>query len=247
MHKNYYKKTLIISPHSDDEIFTLPFIYSPENSFNEIDLLLLERDSKRYKESFDSCKFHRFNLITLSKDINLKGLHFYENLEDLIECFLNLQEKYDLILSPMIEGGHQDHDTVCLAILYCKKYQKSQTKLILYSTYRSQDFIPILYTCGISRKISKEKIISVSLSYKWIYLYLITIIIFYRSQYKTWILLTPFVLFLYLNGNLNKFVNGNYLDYKAAIKLIPEKPLYQTYRNCPKKKWLAAHNLIIEN
>ena len=35
----YYNNALIIAPHSDDEIFTLPFIYSPETNISKIDLI----------------------------------------------------------------------------------------------------------------------------------------------------------------------------------------------------------------
>ena len=61
---NHYKRTLILSPHSDDEIFTLPFIYSLDNSFDVIDLLLIEKNQMRYKECLASCNMHGFNLIT---------------------------------------------------------------------------------------------------------------------------------------------------------------------------------------
>ena len=63
---NYYKNALIIAPHSDDEIFTLPFIYSPKNKISRIDLLLIQYDKRRLREALKSAKIHNFNLISLT-------------------------------------------------------------------------------------------------------------------------------------------------------------------------------------
>tara|TARA_B100001989_G_C24502235_1_gene445584 strand:+ start:327 stop:1067 length:741 start_codon:yes stop_codon:yes gene_type:complete len=244
---NFYRKTLIISPHSDDEIFTFPFIFSPDNSFGKIDLLLLETDDKRLQESRSSCERNGFNLLTLPTHFKLKGLHFFENIDHLTENLLTIYGQYDLILAPMIEGGHQDHDSVCLAILHCKDNCFSETKLILYSTYRSQNLMPLLYTCGISKKVPSELVFSVSMPPDWLSIYALTIIKSYRSQYLTWFMLTPLIMISLLRGNLNKFIFGNKLNCKDAIALIPNKPLYQTYRKCSRKKWLDAHKFIIKS
>ena len=52
------------------------FIYSKDISFNSIDLLLIENDSKRSKEALLSANIHSFNLIIMPAecwecDINL--------------------------------------------------------------------------------------------------------------------------------------------------------------------------------
>ena len=65
-----YEKALIIAPHSDDEIFTLPFIYSDLNKFNQLDLLLVENDPKRIKEAFLSANINSLNLILMPKEYN---------------------------------------------------------------------------------------------------------------------------------------------------------------------------------
>tara|TARA_Y100000589_G_scaffold326838_1_gene367409 strand:+ start:749 stop:1498 length:750 start_codon:yes stop_codon:yes gene_type:complete len=245
--KNIYKKTLIVSPHSDDEIFTLPFLYSPNNSFEEIDLLLIEQDKLRYKECLASCQRHGFNLITLPADVNATGLYFYEILDDLINYFSALKDKYDLILSPIIEGGHQDHDTICLAILYSKKFISYKTKIILFSTYRNIDCLPFLYTNGFSKKVPSDLIFSVKPSKNLIYLFLVTIYFCYKSQYKTWIMLAPSLLISYFGNSINKFVLANNLEVREALNLIPKNPLYQTYRKLSKRSWLLAHNKIIKD
>ena len=122
---NFYKRALIVAPHSDDEIFTLPFIYSELNKFKKLDLLIIENDSKRIREALLSANINSLNLILMPKEYNFKGLYFHKKVDLLINYFLDIWDNYDLILAPLLEGGHQDHDTVCAAILFCKELQQS--------------------------------------------------------------------------------------------------------------------------
>lgn len=244
--KNFYKKTLIISPHSDDEIFTLPFIYSPDNNFESIDLLLIENDPSRFRECSSSCKKHGFNLIRFPTNFAAKGLFFYELIDDLVNYFSDLEGKYDLILSPIIEGGHQDHDSVCLAILKVKDFLISKTKIIFYSTYRNLDIFPILYTCGFSEKVPKDKIFSVKMPFD-IFFILFSTVLFYKSQLRTWILLAPTIFISILKRNFNKFFLANDFNLGEVVNLIPEKPLYQTYRKLSKRKWIELHRELFDS
>ena len=87
---NFYKKTLIIAPHSDDEIFTLPFIYSDFNKFKELDLLLIENDPKRIREAFLSANINSLNLILMPKEYNFEGLYFHKKVSN--SLFINLED-----------------------------------------------------------------------------------------------------------------------------------------------------------
>ena len=107
-----FEKTLIISPHADDELFTFGLLYSRENCFREIDLLLIGCDKDRRNESLISSKINKLNLIYLPGDIKCKDSFYHKEFENLKKYFLRNLNKYDLVLSPLIEGGHQDHDTV---------------------------------------------------------------------------------------------------------------------------------------
>ena len=240
-----YKKTLIISPHADDEIFTLPFIYSPENNFLEIDVLLIEHDYTRFKDSLISSNLHNFNLLTMPCNTKFKGLLFHEYMNELFIHFSRIWENYDLILSPIIEGGHQDHDSVCAALLYCKSKIFSKTKLILYSTYSNISWLPILYKCGFSRTVPQKNIFSLKMPHDLLYLFLKTILLSYKSQLSTWILLFPALVFAYLKGDINRFVLADDLDFRDVHSLIPENPLYQTYRNCKREEWIRAFDSMI--
>ena len=228
-------KILIISPHSDDELFGFPFIDSIKNNF---DVLLLENDEKRYKESIKSSKINGFNLKIYKGEKVAKGNFFHKILKQLILDFLIFFDDYDLILSPMIEGGHQDHDTVCFALLYCKKIKEGKAKLFFYSTYRGIEKFPFMYTCGFSKNIPKNTIFKVNMTNKIFFKILKTIFISYKSQYKTWFFLLPALFIAYLKGDLNKLCDSEKLDFKKIKLFVPKIPLYQKYRHFKRDEWL---------
>ena len=235
--KNFYEKALIISPHSDDEIFTFPFIYSKENKFGSIDLLLIEKDSKRYQEALKSAKLNSLNLIVMPNKVNFKGLSFHKNFNYLVKYFKKLWKRYDLILVPLIEGGHQDHDSTCAALFLSKVGNGYDTKVVLYSTYRGFEFLPWIYTCGISSKYKPINIFRVTPKKSLYYHFFKTIFVCYKSQIKTWLFLFPALLKSYLRMDYNKFVNGDNLTFKDLVSKSPNLPLYQIYRGLTKKQW----------
>ena len=228
-------KVLIISPHSDDELFGFPFIDSIKKNF---DVLLLENDEKRYKESIKSSRINGFNLKIYKGEKVAKGNFFHKILDQLILDFLKFFDDYDLILSPMIEGGHQDHDTVCFALLYCKKIKEGKAKLFFYSTYRSIERLPFMYACGFSKDIPKDTIIKFPITKKILLKIFKTIFISYKSQYKTWLFLLPALFIAYLKGDLNKVCDAEKLDFKKIKQFVPKMPLYQKYRNLKRDEWL---------
>ena len=235
---NFYKKTLIIAPHSDDEIFTLPFIYSDFNKFKELDLLLIENDPKRIREAFLSANINSLNLILMPKEYNFEGLYFHKKVDVLINYFLDIWDDYDLILAPLLEGGHQDHDTVCAAILFCKELSKGFSTLILYPTYRNYRKLPWMYQCGVSSELFSDCLLKVNIPKNIIYLLLKTILLCYQSQYKTWLFLIPAILLSMIRSSYGKFVLANDLRLKDLIKTIPQKPLYEIYRGLNYEEWL---------
>ncbi len=235
--ENFYEKTLIISPHSDDEIFTFPFIYSKENKFGSIDLLLIEKDFKRYKEAQKSAKINSLNLILMPKEFNFKGLYFHENFNNLVKYFKLIWKEYDLILAPLIEGGHQDHDSTCAALFLSKEKRDFNAKVILYSTYRGLKFLPWIYTCGISSNYNPINIFAVTPKKSLFYIFFKTVFICYKSQLKTWLLLFPAILKSYLKTDFNKFVNGDNFTFKDIVSKSPKLPLYEIYRGITKEEW----------
>ena len=236
--KNSFKKTLIISPHADDELFTFGLLYSKENFFKEIDLLLIGYDKDRRKESLISAKINNLNVIDLPPHIKCKDCFYHLHFKNIKAYFSKYLVNYDLILSPLIEGGHQDHDTVTAALLKCKEKIGLNSKILLYPSYRSMKKFPNLYRCGIPRDLFNNQRYSFTFTFKCFKKFIKTLILAYKSQYYTWILLFPFLLIAYISRELNSMVIVDNLSFKDILKNSPKKPLFETYRSLKKSSWL---------
>ena len=233
-----FKKTLIISPHSDDELFTFGLLYSKENCFKKIDLLLIGCDKARRKESLIASKINKFNLINITEDIRFRDSYYHKNFKNLKKYFLKNLNRYDLVLSPLIEGGHQDHDTVTAALLKSKEEIKSNTKILLYATYRSMNICPYIFRCGIPKGLFNDQRYYFSYTLEGFKKFIKTILIAYKSQYSTWFILIPFLFIAYLHRDLNSMVIVDKLSLKYFLKISPKKPLYQIYRGFKRSSWL---------
>lgn len=236
--KKIFKKTLIISPHADDELFTFGLLYSRENSFEEIDLLLIGCDENRQKETFISSKINNLNLIKLPSNFICKDSFYHFEFEKIKEYFANSLISYDLIISPLIEGGHQDHDTVTAALFKSKEKIDSNAQILLYSAYRSMKNFPLLYRCGIPGKSFRNHRYYFTFTIKGFQRFIETVLVAYKSQYSTWLLLFPFLVIAFIFRNLNYMVMGNDLSLEDFLKDYPKKPLYQTYRGLKRSSWL---------
>ena len=236
--KKVFERTLIICPHADDELFTFGLIFSSENSFKQIDLLLIGCDKNRQKEFQISSKINKLNLVKLPSNIRFIDSFYHINFKSLKKYFLKNLINYDLILSPLIEGGHQDHDTVTAALLQCKEIMKFNAKILLYSTYRSMEKFPALFRCGIPKGLFKDKRYYFSFTFKAIARFTKTILIAYKSQYSSWLILSPFLFIAYIIRDLNFMIIADNLSLEYILKISPQKPLYQTYRRFKRSSWL---------
>ena len=236
--KKVFGRTLIVCPHADDELFTFGLVFSKENLFKNIDLLLIGCNTARKKETFISSKINKFNLIYLPKDIKCIDSFYHLNFESLKEYFLKNLINYDLVLSPLIEGGHQDHDTVTAALLRSKERAKFKAKILLYSTYRSMNTFPNLFRCGIPKGLFNDQRYFFEFTLKGLKTFVKTILIAYKSQYLTWIVLFPFLFLAYISRELNSMVDADNLSFENILKMSPKKPLYQTYRSLERSHWL---------
>lgn len=240
--KNFFKKTLIISPHADDELFTFGLIYSRENSFKEIDLLLIGQDQHRRKEALISSEINNLNFIDLPINIQCKDSFYHVDFENIKEYFETYLISYDLILSPLIEGGHQDHDTVTAALLKCREKINLNSKILLYSSYRSMEKFPNLYRCGIPRGLFNNHRYSFTITIKSWKRLIKTVLIAYKSQYYTWLLILPFLVIAYIFRELNSMVIVDNLSFEDILEISPKKPLYETYRSFKRSSWLKYIN-----
>ncbi len=236
--KKAFNKTLIICPHADDELFTFGLLYSRANYFKEIDLLLIGSDKEREKEIIISSKINKFNPIKFSKNIYCIDSFYHFNFKNLKKYFSKNLIDYDLVLSPLIEGGHQDHDTVTAALLKCNETKKLNTKILLYSCYRSMKIFPNLFRCGIPKDLLKDKRYYFKHTFKSLFKITKTILIAYKSQYLTWLILFPFLFIAYIFRELNFMIVADDISLEYLLKISPQKPLYETYRNLKKSSWL---------
>ena len=237
--KNIFERTLIICPHADDELFTFGFLYSKENHFKKIDLLLIGCNQNRQKEAIISSKINKLNLINMQSNIVCIDSFYHLNFKKLKKYFSKNLGDYDLVLSPLIEGGHQDHDTVTAALLKSKESENFKVKILLYSTYRSMDKIPNLFRCGIPKGLFNNQKYYYSFTFKSIKSITKTILYAYKSQYLTWLILLPFLIIAYMLKELNYMIIAENLSFDYILGMSPKRPLYQTYRNLKRSTWFG--------
>ena len=128
-------KILVLCPHPDDEIFTFPFIkqFSTEK-FNVSALFFIENPTRK-KEALKSCSLNNWEALFASDFGFLFSDGFiHKNYNELDKIIKKISIEFDIIFSPLIEGGHQDHDTIgfCTAV---NSISNSKRKVFFYPTY----------------------------------------------------------------------------------------------------------------
>lgn len=240
----FFKNVLIIAPHADDELFVLDFLYSRSFKFNNIYLLVLDNNRKRRLESELFCSALGIRLIGYHKNsIFLKDGIFHNKFSELNSFLLEQIKKYSLILSPMIEGGHQDHDTVASSLLFLKDKFNVNNEIWFFPCYGNFKRFPFIYKCGIDKNKYKINQIKYVRSKDWLSRIIFLIFSCYKSQYKSWALIFP-ALFISRNiFNSNILISAKSLYFKNIPKYLPNKCLYSVYRGISKQKWLRSLNL----
>lgn len=239
-----YSKTLIICPHADDEMFCLGFLNSKEYFLKNIDFLIIHNKKSRLEEAKISASINKLNLLNFPININCKGDLFHHQFNEITEYFSSILYKYDLILSPLIEGGHQDHDTVTAALIIAKDKSSKIPDLFLYPTYRGLIRIPWMFRCGIPNSLFKNERVYFTMPNKWLIFLIRTWLNAYKSQSITWFILLPALIIAKFLGQLNSFIKGNEISLDDIKQITPSKPFYQTYRNLTRNEWLKYLNLI---
>jgi LmbE family N-acetylglucosaminyl deacetylase len=193
-------KRVFLLSHCDDEIFLLPllldslaqstivFFTTRKNIYQSPDVRRLEAVlAKRFLS-----RFQKVNTIFLSPEIHDGLIHEefkmknFEFLESVI-----VEEKPDEIITLAFEGGHQDHDSVnVIARILCDKLK---IDMVSCPAYRSANFSRKLFTVMksdlTSQKIRVKRLRTLTAAFK--------IMFIYKSQFKTWVGLAPFILFKY--------------------------------------------------
>lgn len=155
---------------------------------------------------------------------------------------------YDKIIIPLLEGGHQDHDTIAAILSRIMISDARHSDTIYYSTYFSA--FRSLYFTHRSRSprnysgFRRANIFSNGIELARILSLWITC---YRSQTKTWILLLPaLVIRVFANrfyGFMleNKSISNNFNDMLESISTLSpdEVPLYEFHARVSYAEWAS--------
>ncbi|MBO8240545.1 hypothetical protein HA152_07490 [Prochlorococcus marinus XMU1412] len=241
---------LVLCPHPDDEIFTFPFIKQFNTKKYKINALFFIGNSIRRKEAIKSCLMNNWQPIFAS-DLGYEFvdgcLHkSYEELDNIIKELFN---KFDIILSPVIEGGHQDHDTIglCTALNLIKNNNKI---VYFYSTYTALGSFG-LFSVMSNNKYSDNVFLNKKnnlreLPIKSLYFMFIV----YKSQCLSWIFLfIPYIFNIILNRPARIFTLNYKLisDKNSIFRKLKNKPLYEIHKRCNKLDWIFFINKFYIN
>ena len=168
--------------HPDDEIFTFPFINS------EGALLTFLYNSFEKKRPRLNRRFTNLLILLIHQD--------YRHLNYILQ---KIFADYEIIFSPLIEGGHQDHDTIGFCALKNSDNFKNK-KIYFYPTYTSYGNLG-LFSVMNSNNYGKTIFKELKKKFKHRPLKTFYYIFFvYKSQYLSWLLVSfPYILNLLKN------------------------------------------------
>ena len=143
---------------------------------------------------------------------------------------------YSEIVTTAYEGGHQDHDSAFILSFQIAKLLDIPLKI--FSTYYKDGFLPYRVMkrlqSPISQRFNRFEIVSLFGS----------LVLIYKTQWKTWLGLSPFVLFKYLSGKSTWLsdvedvfeIETTQFLYSSRKRAVPDKVI--EYH----KKWLREFN-----
>lgn len=136
------KKNLsILLPHSDDELFILPFIKMKMNQGHVVNVFFItsdfnpmrEEESLKVLADFGDIRIVQFGRLNDISDGQLSL--FAETVSDLLEKNSLIQSS-DFLVTPIFEGGHVDHDGIFkIGHQLACKLQKTHLAFSLYNAY----------------------------------------------------------------------------------------------------------------
>ena len=193
-------KKLFLLSHCDDEVFLIPFFLQPgtestivffstQPNFDGMERLRMDEaiSANRFLNRFQKLETVFLNPEVrdgkIHEDFSVSQLSYLEEVIDRV--------KPDEIVTLAYEGGHQDHDTVELISNILSQTHK--VKLKTCPAYRSVRFSRNFFSV-MKAEYPRERVRINRLLNLWIAL---RIIFIYKSQFKTWVGLAPFILIRY--------------------------------------------------
>jgi hypothetical protein len=237
------KNLLLLAPHADDEIFSIPHAKYFESKDYCITLLLLSGTVRRYAEARESCQMLGWSCLS-AKGLGSQftdGL-FHHNLHNLAAFLENIIYQYSLVLCPALEGGHQDHDSTFLACIIARFYQP-QCKILFYKTYTATGRWKLFEVFSNENNYSTLNFAEhIALKQRfWVTRVVISLLV-YRSQWTSWIVLLPAMILAAINGRKEVVYSLEPREYDKALTSILDtnsSALYELHQRCTKKEWLC--------
>ena len=199
MHTASSEKILILLAHPDDEIFLLPFL----SEIQAKTFFVYLTKNSRFFRSDRSSELNESILQFRARGYDFQIESFHKSCRDGF-CFLDLNDEHFIRINEFVrnnnvtriatlalEGGHQDHDVANLLsrklavmnnidFIEFAAYRKSSSNLFSFAVMKPQiKGIPFLF--------NRLQVIRQVFS----------LILLYKSQWRTWLGLLPFILYRY--------------------------------------------------
>ncbi|MBC7429434.1 MAG: PIG-L family deacetylase [Bacteriovorax sp.] len=174
----------ILLPHSDDELFALPFINKKINEGLKIHIFFIttdfnaarEKESEKMLSHFPEVEVHHFGKLNNIEDSSLK------NCRDVVQNLLAndfIIKSSESIVTTMYEGGHIDHDEVFkIGVFLSDTLNKPHFSFSLYNAYRTPLVRVSTFFPGPVK--GETELIYFSLAEGWSYL---KKVFYYKSQF----------------------------------------------------------------
>ena len=239
------KKVLVLCPHPDDEIFSFNQINKLSTENNLISALFFTENEIRRKEAELSCQLKNWDIL-FACDFGFKfsdgKLHLnYKKLDFFINKIIN---EFEIIFSPAIEGGHQDHDTIGLNIFF-QALERKDKQFYFYTTYTALGTFGLYLVMSKSNYAEDLFVEDINFVSKIDYKSILFFFKVYKSQLISGLLLfVPWIVQIILNKSNCTYILKNkfYINKNKLIYSLKGIPLYEIHGRCTKKEWIAEIN-----
>ena len=234
------KQVLILCPHPDDEIFVFPVVNSDLIGKAKISALFFIESKVRRKEAQQSCLRKNWEALFISDfGYSFTDSLVHINYENLNNVLLKIFNDYAIILSPLIEGGHQDHDTIGFCTVMNAKYLRDR-KIYFYPTYTSFGQYG-LFSIMASNTYSNKVFTRIKRNFTHYPLESFYHMFFiYKSQLKSWLLvLLPYIFNLVQKRPAQLYIlkTNSFSSKNKLLKKLKGRPLYEIHKRCKQNIW----------
>ncbi|OQW50273.1 MAG: hypothetical protein A4S09_00325 [Proteobacteria bacterium SG_bin7] len=222
------KKIVCLFPHCDDEYFVIDHLLKWKSDGHSVKACFLTHHQalgeKRRTESTYFLNRHRINDILFIDNPKCLDGKLPAHIKEILDCVSGFG-KFDIILTPAWEGGHQDHDAAFVVGKILS--QRYGSKHLQFSTYNGAVTNKIFYKVSFPIQSLIRNEIEIPLTILSAFKKCLGVFFIYPSQWKTWVGLAPFMLYSLIKSRAIKV-----FESKAVDLLVPPhtgKLLYERF------------------